>query len=166
MRRIDHAGEGLGRAGVRGDDPRAVENRDRVLVQNDVDVVAHEPVRHAVPHRVDVDECIGRDPAAELLVAAGQRPDRRRAERRALVPIKPHERGLTGRPVSPLISDGRHPRAQMLLERGEGVEGLVGQGIALHVFDARFGLALGPRPIRCARAWLHVPIPAEGQVAG
>jgi hypothetical protein len=53
----------------------------------------------------------------------------------------------------------------MLLERREGRKGLVGERIPLHVFDARFGLPLGPRPIRRTRPRLHVPIAAEGQVS-
>ena len=129
-------------------------------------MVADEPVRHAVPHRVDVDQRIGGDPPTESLLAAGQRSDRQWPEGRTLVPSKSHQRGLTSRPVSTLVSDGRHPRIQMLLERGERVEGLVGERIALHVFHAGFRLPLGPGPIRRARARLHVPVSTECQVGG
>ena len=73
---------------MRGDDLRTVENRDRALVDDDLDVIAHEAVRHAVSHRVDVDKGIGRDPPAEPLLAARQRPHRQRSEGGALLPLE------------------------------------------------------------------------------
>src|SRR6187397_2220244 len=52
----------------------------------------------------------------------------------------------------------------MLLQRAERLEGAPGQRIALHVFHARFRLAFGARAIRAARAWLHAPVTAEGEI--
>ena len=65
--------------------------------------------------------------------------------------------------MAPLIGD-RHPPRQVLLERAERVEGLIGQRIALDVFHARFRLAFGPGAIRRTRARLHVPVATEGEV--
>ena len=67
--------------------------------------------------------------------------------------------------MAALIGDD-HPRGQVLLERGEGLEGLIGEAVAFHKLDARFGLAFGPGPVRRARARLHIPVAAEGQIRG
>ena len=83
-------------------------------------------MRHAVADRVDVDQGVERHAAPEPLLPPRQRPRRQRAQRRALVALEADQRRFTRRPVPPLIGD-RHPRRQVLLERGERVEGLVGQ---------------------------------------
>jgi hypothetical protein len=67
------------------------------------------------------------------------------------------------RPVPALVRD-RHPRREVLLEGGEGLERLVGQPVAFDMFHARFRLALRPGAIRRTRVWLHVPVAAEGEV--
>ena len=70
-----------------------------------------------------------------------------------------------GRAVDAGIGE-MHPRRQMLLERGERVEGQLRQPIALDVFDARLRFAFGPGAIRRTRARLHVPVATEGEVGG
>ena len=66
--------------------------------------------------------------------------------------------------VPAVVGHGRHPLLQVLLERGEGGERLVGQRVAFDVFHAGFRFPLGPRAIRRARARLHVPVATEGQI--
>ena len=99
----------------------------------------------------------------ERAVTDIRRAQRQRSKNRVLVSLETHDRRFTGRPVAALIGD-RHPLCEVLLEGTEGVEGLIGQRIALDVFDARFGLAFGPRAIRRARTRLDVPVPTEGEV--
>jgi hypothetical protein len=65
--------------------------------------------------------------------------------------------------VDPLVRD-RHPAREMRLERREGLEGEVGEPVALHLFDARFGLAFSLRAVRCAGTRLYVPVATEREV--
>ena len=148
---------------MRRDQLGAVKDPDEADPRRDLDVVAHESMRHAVADRVDVHEGVERHATAQALRPPGQRAERQRAQRRALVALEAHDRRFTGRPVAALIGDG-HPLGQVLLERAERVERLIRQRIALDVFHARFGLALGPRAIRRARARLHVPVATEREV--
>jgi hypothetical protein len=90
VRRLDHAGEGSRDRTWVATTGRVMEDRDGLLIEDDVDLVAHQAVRHAVTHRIDIDERMGRDSAAQPLLAAWQRPHPQRPERRALVAIKPH----------------------------------------------------------------------------
>jgi len=160
---VDHARKRLGGSAVRRDQFGAVKDLDAPILHNDVDMVAHQAMRDAVPDRVHIHEGIERDATAQPLDASRQRANRERAEDRPLVALEAHHRRFTGRPVAALIGD-RHPRGQVLLERGEGVEGLIRQRVPLDVFHARFRLAFGPCAIGRARARLHVPIATEGEV--
>ena len=54
------------------DHGRAMEDVDRLLVDDDVDVITHEAMRHAVADGVDVDERVVRDPSAQALLASRQ----------------------------------------------------------------------------------------------
>ena len=163
MGHLDDAGERLRRSDVRRHQLGAVKDPDEAILDEDLDVVAHESMRHAVPDRVDVHEGVERHATAQALRPSGQCAEWQRSQRRALLALEPHERRFMGRPVATLIGDG-HPLGQVLLERAERRERLIRQRIALDVFDARFGLAFGPRSIRGARARLHVPVATESEV--
>ena len=68
MCRIDHPRKRLERPRVRGDDRHPVDDPDDLLPDDHLDVVAHQPMRHAVAHGVDIDEgIIGHSPAKALL---------------------------------------------------------------------------------------------------
>ena len=118
-----------------------VKNPDELILDDDLDVIAHESMRHAVPDGVDVHEGVERHAAAQALCPPRQRAERQRPEGRALVSLEAHDRRLTCRPVASLVSQ-RHPLGQVLLERAEGVEALIRQRIALDVFDAASVLPL------------------------
>jgi hypothetical protein len=163
MSAIDHAGKRLRRSGVRRHQLGAVKDPHEAILDEDLDMVAHQSMRHAVPDRVDVHKGVERHTAVQTLGPPRQRPERQRSKGRALVSLEAHDGRFTRRAVAPLIGD-RHPLRQVLLERAEGVEGLIRQPIALDVFDARFGLPFGPRAIGRARTRLHVPVATEGDL--
>ena len=146
---------------VRRDEHRSVKHLTNLLGDHDVDMVADEAMRHAVADRVDVDQGVERHAALSCSRRGSARPatgaaSRARRARSGRSALRGSSRGAADR--------RRHPRGQVLLERGEGVEGLIRQRVALDVFHARFGLALRPRAIRCTRARLDVPVATEGEV--
>jgi len=105
---------------------------------------------------------VGHAPA-ESLLAAWQGTDRQGPQGGALVALEAYDRRLMRRPMDALIGDD-HPLGQMALERGERLEVELREAIALDVFNACFGLALGPRTIRGACARLDIPVPTEREI--
>jgi len=98
-------------------------------------------MRDAIPDRVDVHEGVERHATAQALcppgnAASGNDPRAARSSRSNRA-----SRRFTGRPMATLIGEN-HPLGQVLLERTKGVERLIGQRIALDVFDAASVLPL------------------------
>ena len=119
-------------------------------------------MRHAVAHGVDVDERIVGDAPAEPLLARRQRPRRQRPQRRPLVALEADRAAPRASCRGSRSSARRHPRGEMRLERGERRRTRSpASALRFTYFDARFGLALGARAVRRARARLHVPVAAE-----
>jgi len=163
VRGIEDALVGLSTPRVRGDEGRTAKNADVVDAVGDLDVLANQRVRHAIPDRLDVDEGIRRDPATEALLATGQRPRRQWPEGGGLLTGEAIDRTLVRRTVDAAIRF-KYPRGEVGLERGEGIEGATGERIALDVFDAGLHFALAPGAIGRAGARLHVPIPTEREI--
>jgi hypothetical protein len=151
MGQVDHTGKRLGGSRVRRDQLGTVKDPHTVILHDDLDMVAHQSMGHAVTNRIDVHEGVERDATAQALRPLREGVARQRPEGRPLVSLETHDRRFTGRSVAALIGD-RDPLGQVLLERAERVEGLIRQCIALDVFDTRFRLAFGPGAIRGARA--------------
>lgn len=53
---VDHAGKRLGGSGVRRDQLGAVKDPDTMILHDDIDMVAHQSMRDAIPDRVGVHE--------------------------------------------------------------------------------------------------------------
>ena len=147
MRRLHDARVRLAKRGVRGHERRPWKIRTVCSPTGDLDVLAHQPMRHAVAHRVDIDERIvapraGSAAAPDAAAAAPATAEGAAARhaRSGRAASRASCRGCADRP--------RHPPRQMRLERGEGLERPARQGIALDVFDAGLHLAFGPRSVR------------------
>jgi hypothetical protein len=118
------------------DQRASVEDADRLGVGRDLDVLAHEAMGHAVADGVEIDQRIGGDPSPEALLAPREGARGQRPQGRLLVAEEADQRRLVRRPV--LAGVGLvHPRPQVRLEVGEGVERAVGEAIVLDVFDGR-----------------------------
>jgi hypothetical protein len=134
------------------------------FVNRDVDVVAHELIRDAVTHRLDVDDGTAGYASAPSLLPTRQRTRRQGTQGRLLLADEAITRPLGRRAVDALIGLV-HPLGQILLARGKRRDGANRQRIALHEPHRGRDLAFGPRAIRGARARLHVPVTTEGQIA-
>ena len=64
----------------------------RVRLDGDVDVVAHQPIGHAVADGVDIDEGVMGDAPAKALLAASQCPLRQGTQRVALLAVEADDR--------------------------------------------------------------------------
>lgn len=146
MSHVDHSGKRLRGSRVRRHELGTLEDPHDVILDDDVDVIADQSMRDAIPDRVHVHEGVECDPTAQPLRAPRQGANRQRPKDRAFIALKAPDRCFPRGPVAALIGQ-HHPRGQMLLKRVEGVEGLIRQRIALDVFDARFRLAFRPRAI-------------------
>jgi len=100
------------------DEGRAVEDADRLLADRDLDVIAHQPMRHAAPEGLDIDERVVRHATPHTLLTARQRARGQRTQCGLLIPEKPIERALVGRAVDAPIGE-LHPCGHMLLESGK-----------------------------------------------
>ena len=69
MRGSAPARERLARAGMRRDERGAVKDAHVLGIEDDLDVIAHQSMRHAVAHGVDIDQGIMGDAPAEPLLA-------------------------------------------------------------------------------------------------
>jgi hypothetical protein len=74
--RVDHTRVRLNPPLMCRDQCRAVKNPHHLLVEDDLDVIAHESMRHAVAHRVDIPQGIVGHAPTEPLLASWQRADR------------------------------------------------------------------------------------------
>ena len=160
MARVHDALVRLGAASVAGDLDATVVDHDVGVADDDLDVPPHERMWNAVAHGVDVDEAVGRDPALQTPLADAQWRCRQRLQRGALGTLEEHAGLLVRRAVDAAVGLA-HPLREVRLERGEAVEGAPGDPVALHVADARLGLALGACAIRPTRRHRDAPVLAE-----
>ena len=64
---IKDASVRLSTAAVRGDERGPVEDPDLVHIDRHLDVLANERVRHAIAHRLDIDEGVVRSPGTVVV---------------------------------------------------------------------------------------------------
>src|ERR1700724_4889654 len=103
MRHIDDARKRLRRSGVRRHHLGAVKDPHHAILDEDLDVVAHESMRHAVPDRVDIHKGIERHATAQALYPLREGAERQCPEGRTLVALEAHDRRFTARAMAWVI---------------------------------------------------------------
>src|SRR5829696_873753 len=103
MRGLDPTRKRLAAARVCGDEIGAVEDPDGLLVNRDVDVIAHELIRHAVAHGFDIDEGIAGHASAQALLPTRQRTRRQWTKGGLLIADEAITRPLVRRAVHALV---------------------------------------------------------------
>src|SRR3954469_25438074 len=116
MAALDDAGAPACVLRVAGHFLAGVEHSHLALGYDDGDAFADELPRHAVAVGVELDACIGVNPAAELTDLQERRLSRQRRESTSLVALEALDGWLGGGAVYPHIGDLARPTRQVRLE--------------------------------------------------